>query len=83
MKRANLPDPEDYDAKQEAMTSCQAMELGMNRMHEVGCAVHIKLRYNQAVVDNFLGDEYVGTKRKQALKERMATSVKEVQKLTA
>jgi hypothetical protein len=34
------------------------------------------------VVDNFLGDEFVGAERKQPLKERMSISVKEVQKLT-
>ena len=38
--------------------------------------------YNQAVVDNFLGDEYVGAERNQPLKERMAASVKEVHKLS-
>ncbi len=37
----------------------------------------------QAIVDNFLGDEYVEAERKQPLKERMATSVKEVHKLSA
>ncbi len=45
--------------------------------------MYIKYRYIQAVVDNFLGDEFVGAERKQPLKERMATSVKEVQKQTA
>ena len=83
MKRANLPDPEDYEDKLEAMSVCEALELGLNQLHEVGCALYIKYRYNQAVVDNFLGDEFVGAERKQPLKERMATSVKEVQKLTA
>jgi hypothetical protein len=34
-------------------------------------------------VDYFLADEYVGAKRKHPLNEKMATSVKEVQKLTA
>ncbi len=44
--------------------------------------MYIKYKYNQAVVDVFLGDEFVGAERKQLLKERMATSVKEVQKQT-
>ncbi len=52
-------------------------------MHEAGCALYIKYRYNQVVVDNFLGDEFVGAERKQPLKERLATSVKEVRKQTA
>ncbi len=77
-KRANLPDPEDYDAKLEAMTVCLALELGMNPLHEVGCAIYIRHMYNQAVVDTFLGDEYVGAERNQPLKDRMTTSVKEV-----
>ncbi len=64
VKRANLPDPKDFDAKLEAMTVCQALELGMNQLHEVGCALYIRHVYNQAVVDKFLGDEYVGAERK-------------------
>jgi hypothetical protein len=82
VKRTNLQDPEDYEDKLAAMPVCEALELGMNQLHEAGCALYIKYRYNQAVVDNFLGDVFVGAKRKQPLKERMATSVKEVQKLT-
>ncbi len=65
------------------MTVCQALELGLNQLHEVGFALYIKHMCNQAVVDNYLGDKYVGAERKQPLKERMATSVKEVQKLSA
>ena len=30
VKRANLPDPEDYAIKLETMTICQALEMGMN-----------------------------------------------------
>ncbi len=65
------------------MFVCEALELGLNQLHEAGCALYIKYRYNQAVVDIFLGHEFVGVERKQPLKERMATSVKEVHKLTA
>ena len=43
---------------------------------------NIRHKYNQTVVDNFVGDEYVGSEGKRPLKERMATSVKEVQKLS-
>ena len=82
VKRANLPDPEDYEDKLKAMSVCESLELGLNQLHEAGCALYIKYRYNQVVVDNFLGDEFIGAERKQPLKERMATSVKEVQKLT-
>ena len=45
--------------------------------------VYIRHKFNQIVVHNFVGDEYVGSERKLPLKERMATSVKEVQKLSA
>jgi len=83
VKRANLPDPEDLEDKLEAMSVCESFELGLNQLHEVGCALYIKYRYNQTVVDNLLGDEFIGAERNQPLKERMATSVKEVQKLTA
>ncbi len=56
----------------------------MNMVHETGCALHIMRNCNQTImVDNFSGDEYVGTERKYLLKETMATSVKEVHKLTA
>jgi len=64
VKRANLPDPDDYEAKLEAMTVYQTLELGMNQLHEVGCALYTRHMYNQSVVDNFLGDEYVGAERK-------------------
>ncbi len=53
VKRANLPDPEDYEDKLEAMSVCEALELGLNQLHEAGCALYIKYRYNQAVVDFF------------------------------
>ena len=50
----------------------------MNQLHEDGCAMYIRHMYNHVVVENFMGGEYVGAERKQPLKERMATSVKEV-----
>jgi len=75
VKCANFPDPEDYDAKLEAMTVYQTLELGMNHMHKVGCALYITHMYNHTVVDTFLADECVGAERKEPLKERMATSV--------
>ena len=52
-------------------------------MHEAACAHYIRHKYNQAVVNNFVGDVYVGSERKLSLMERMATSVKEVQKQSA
>jgi hypothetical protein len=82
VKRAILPDTEEFEDKMETMTVCQASELGLNQLHEAGCALYIWHKYNEAVVDNFLDDEYVGAERKQPLKERMAASVKEVQKLS-
>jgi hypothetical protein len=60
VKCANLLDPEDYEDKLEAMSVCEALELGLIHLHEVGCALYIKYRCNQDVVDNFLGDEFVG-----------------------
>ncbi len=50
----------------------------MNQLHEASCALYIRHRYNQAVVDNLMGDEHVGAERKHPLTEWMATSVKEV-----
>jgi hypothetical protein len=79
--QTNLPNPDEYADNVEAMTVCQALEMGLNQLHEVVCALYIRHKYNQAVVDNFVGDEYVGSERKLPLKERIATSVKEVQKL--
>jgi hypothetical protein len=78
VERAILPDPEDYDAKLEAMTICQILELGIKQLHEDGGALYIRHKNNQSVLGYFVGDEYVGAERKQPFKERMATSVKEL-----
>ncbi len=51
VRRANLPDPDDYDEKLEAMTACEALELGMNEVNEAACALYIRHKYNQAAVD--------------------------------
>jgi hypothetical protein len=83
VRMANQPDPDDYADRQEAMSVCQSLELGLNQLHEVACALYIRHKYNQAVVDNFVGDEHVGSERKLSLKEGMATSVKEAHKLSA
>ena len=32
--RANLPDPGDYEEKLAAMSACEALELGLNEIHE-------------------------------------------------
>ena len=52
--------------------------MGLKHLLEVACALNIRHKYNQAVVDNFVVDEYVGSERKLPIKERMANSVKEV-----
>ena len=83
VRRSNLPDPEDYDEKLEAMTVCETLELGLNELNEAGSALYIRHVYNPAVVDNFLGDEFFGADRTAPMKERMRASVKEVQKLSA
>ena len=58
VRRTNLPDPNDFEERLEAMTVREVLELGLNQLHEAGCALYIKYRYNQAVVDNFLRDEF-------------------------
>ena len=83
VRRANLPDPEDYDEKLEAMSVCSTLELGLNELHEAASALYIRHIYNPAVVENFLGDEFFGADRSAPMKERMRTSVKEVLKLSA
>ncbi len=65
------------------MTACEALELGLNEVNEAACALYIRHKYNHAVVDAFVGDEYFGADRSVALKERMSTAVKTVQKLSA
>jgi len=60
VRRANLPDPDDYADKLEAMTVCQSLELGPIQLHETACALYIRHKYIQGVVDNFVGDEHVG-----------------------
>ena len=81
VKRVNLPDPVDFADKLKAMPLCQMLELGLNQLHEAACALYIRHKYNQAAMDNFVGDEYVGSERKLPLKEKISSSVKEVQKL--
>jgi hypothetical protein len=66
VKRANLPDPEDYDDKLEAMIVCDTLELGLNELQEAASALYIKHIYNPTVVDNFLGDEFFGADRSEA-----------------
>ena len=45
--------------------------------------VYIRHKFNQIVVHNFVGDEYVGSERKLPLKEKITTSLKKVRKLSA
>jgi len=78
VKRANLPDPEDYDDKLEAMTVCATLKMGLNELHEAASALNIRHIYNPEVVENFLGDEFFVADRATPMKERMRTSVKEV-----
>ena len=82
VKRADLPDPDDYDDALASMSACESLELGINEFNEAACALYIRHKYNQTVVDQFVGDEYFGADRSVVLKERMATAVKEVQKLS-
>jgi len=83
VKRVNLPDPYNYNEKLAAMTTCEALELGLNEVHEAVCTLYIRHKYNQSVVDAFVGDEYFGANSFVVLKERMSTTVKTVQKLSA
>ena len=36
------------------------MELGINEVREAACALYIRHKYDQSVVDAFVGDEYFG-----------------------
>ncbi len=56
---------------------------GLNELHEAASALYIKHIYNPTIVENFLGDELFGADMSAPMKERMKTSVKEVQKLSA
>jgi hypothetical protein len=80
VKRASLPDPKDYyDEKMEALTVCGALELGLDELNEAACALYMRHHYNPVVVENFLEDEFFGADRVAPMKERMRTSVREVQ----
>jgi hypothetical protein len=46
VKRTNLSDPEEYSKKLENMLVCQALELGINQLHEDGCSLYIRHTYN-------------------------------------
>ncbi len=52
-------------------------------MNEAGAALYVHHKYNAAVAENFVGDEFFGADRKLDMKARMRVSVKEVQKLSA
>jgi hypothetical protein len=78
VKRANLPGPEDYDAKMQDMSVCETLELILNELHEAACTLYIRHQYHPAVVENFLGDEFFGAERATVMKDRMRASVKEV-----
>jgi len=80
---ANKPDPDDYDEKLAAMTSSEALELGLKEVHEVACAFYIRHKYNQSVVEAFMGDEYFGANRSVVLRERTGRTVKTMQKVFA
>ena len=60
------------------MTFCESLELGLNELREANCALYIRNKYNQAVVDAFPIDEYFGAIRSVILKDRMRTAVKTV-----
>ena len=53
------------------MSACEALELGLNEVHEAACALYIRHKYNQVVVKAFVGDEYFGADKYMVLQERM------------
>ena len=63
VKRVTLPDSDDYDDTLEAMSACETCELRLNELHEAACALCIRHKYNHAVVDSFLGNEYFGSEK--------------------
>jgi hypothetical protein len=81
--RTNLPDPGDYEKKLAGMSASELVELGLNEIHEVACALYIKHTYILGVVDSFVGGEYFGEDMSNVLKDRMGQAVKELQKLSA
>jgi len=83
VRRASLSEPDNYDEKLESMTYCKAVELGLNQLNEAASALYIRHKYNKAVEENFVGDDFFEADRKLPLKKRMCASVKEVQKLSA
>jgi hypothetical protein len=64
------------------MSACEALELGLNEIHEASCALYIRHKYNHGVVDAFVGDEYFGADRSVVLKKRMGAAIKTIQKLS-
>ncbi len=76
VKRANLHDPDDYDEKLAAMTTCESLGLGLNEIQETAYALDIMHKYNQAVVDAFTEDEYFGLDMAVVLKDKMGQAVK-------
>ncbi len=81
VRRRNLTDPLEFTEKLMGMTICQALELGINQINEASAALYVQQKYNSAVAENFVGDEFCGADRKLDMKARMRASVKEVQKL--
>jgi hypothetical protein len=52
------------------------MELGLNELLEATCASYIRHKYNQAMVDAFVGGEYSGADRSVIQKDGMGTAIK-------
>jgi hypothetical protein len=42
VRRANLPDLEDYDETMEALSGAGTLDLGLNKLHEASCAMYIR-----------------------------------------
>ncbi len=57
--------------------------MGLNQLNEAAFALYIRHKYNKAMEEDFVGDDFFGADRKLPLKERMRASVKEVRKLSA
>jgi hypothetical protein len=59
------------------------LELGINQINEAGAALYVHHKYNSAVDEKFVEDEFFGVDRKLDMKARMRASVKEIRKLSA
>ena len=73
---ARLVPFKEMDEKWETFTMKKLLEMGLNNVHEAAHSLYIKLVYNGAVAETFIGDELFGADKTIPVEERVDSAVK-------